>query len=35
MSVMGINLKTLRPEPCVEGFVLADRRQYFISIIIP
>lgn len=24
MSVMGIDLKTLRPEPCVEGFAFSD-----------
>lgn len=23
MSVMGINLDTLRPEPCVEGFAIS------------
>lgn len=25
MSVMGINLKTLHPEPCVEGLAILQR----------
>ena len=28
MSVMGINLKTLHPEPCVEGLVLRIKRFF-------
>ena len=27
MSVMGINLDTLRPEPCVEGLVFANEQH--------
>lgn len=29
MSVMGINLKTLRPEPCVEGYAISKQYDAF------
>lgn len=32
MSVMGINLKTLHPEPCVEGLVYLDQQVFFMAL---